>query len=200
MLPAHFAPVHPGLMKDAAPATRQGREVPAAAGARLGLGKQWGRGGGSSWAPAINALCYRVCFIRNCHGSSTRLRSSVTGLSNTVRLRPSQRHRAPKSWGLDNENPVPQFTEKPSTGSGRPLDASPRGCVLGRAGGAQRRLPARVPAASPAAGPAVREPDRRLSRQQPPCRAPRSPRRARESPGSASSRVLSRFGLRCVRC
>lgn len=29
MLPAHFAPVHPGLMKYAAQTTMQGREVPA---------------------------------------------------------------------------------------------------------------------------------------------------------------------------
>lgn len=60
MLPAHFAPVYPGLMKIAAPATVQGREVPAAAGACLRWGEGMGKGGGSGWAPAINVLCYQV--------------------------------------------------------------------------------------------------------------------------------------------
>lgn len=74
------------------------REVPAAAaaaaGARLGAGKEWGREGGSGQAPAINAPCGQV--------SGPSVTAAMAGSdalllrdgSKIVRLGPSHQHRA----------------------------------------------------------------------------------------------------------
>lgn len=79
MLPAHFAPVHPGLMKNAARAATQGREVPAAAGACFWWGEEWGEGrrvqsGTSNHCPVRPSLC----FIGNCNGRLGRFSRSLT--------------------------------------------------------------------------------------------------------------------------
>lgn len=104
MLPAHFAPVHPGLMKNAAPATMQGREVPAAAGACLG----WGGGGtgrgeegpvGHQQSMPHAPKSGLFAIARDVSDTSPPLSDRSF---NIVWPGPSQQHLAQRSWVLNN--------------------------------------------------------------------------------------------------